>query len=65
MGDTGSVLIKEKNVDKHRNFNIQMFTRTDGNWQIRLVLSSYTFYDSTGAYGFPDGHSDCAKCLTP
>ena len=43
MGDTGSILVKEKNVDKHRNFEVQMFTRTDANWQIKLVLSSYTF----------------------
>ena len=41
-----------------------MFTRTDGNWQIKLVLSSYTFIDSKGAYGFPDGASDCENCLT-
>jgi alpha-amylase len=43
MGDTGSVLVKEKNVDRHRNFEIQMLTRTDANWKIKLVLSSYTF----------------------
>ena len=39
-----------------------MFTRTDGSWKIRLILSSYTFMESAGAYGFPDGHSDCARC---
>ena len=65
MGDTGSILVKEKNVDRHRNFNTQMFTRTDGNWQIKLLLSSYTFRESKGAYSFPDGHSDCSKCTTP
>lgn len=64
MGDSGSVLVKEKNVDKHRNFEIQMLTRTDGNWQIKLILSSYTFIDSIGAYGFPDGASDCVNCST-
>jgi alpha-amylase len=64
MGDTGSVLVKEKNVDRHRNFNMQMFTRTDANWQIKLVLSSYTFMENVGAYGFPDGNSDCNRCLT-
>lgn len=32
MGDSGSVLVKEKNVEKHRNDEIQMMTRTDGNW---------------------------------
>ena len=39
-----------------------MFTRTDGSWKIKLVLSSYTFMESVNAFGFPDGHSDCAKC---
>lgn len=65
MGDTGSILVKEKNVDRHRNFNVQMYTRTDGNWQIKLLLSSYTFMENVGAFGFPDGNSDCNKCLTP
>jgi alpha-amylase len=38
-----------------------MFTRSDGNWKIKLLLSSYTFIDSKQAYGFPDGNSDCSK----
>ena len=62
MGDFGSVLVKEKNVDKHRNFETKLFSRTDGNWQIRLVLSSYTFMNN-GAQGIPDGKSDCAACI--
>jgi alpha-amylase len=65
MGDSGSVLVKEKNVEKHRNFEIQMLTRTDGNWKIKLVLSSYTFIESRGAYSFPDGNSDCSRCQSP
>jgi alpha-amylase len=32
MGDKGSVLIKDKNVDYHRNFEVELFSRTDGNW---------------------------------
>ena len=43
---------------------MQLFSRTDGNWQIKLVLSSYTFMEVTGAYGFPDGNSACTSCLT-
>jgi len=62
MGDKGSVLIKEKNVGKHRSFEQQLFYRTDGNWQIKLVLSSYTFMNN-GAAGIPDGMSDCAACV--
>mmetsp|Transcript_25638 Transcript_25638/g.22652 ORF Transcript_25638/g.22652 Transcript_25638/m.22652 type:complete len:220 (+) Transcript_25638:1383-2042(+) len=63
MGNAGSVLVKEKDVGKHRGFEQELFTRTDGDWQIKLVLSSYTFRDSVGAYGFPDGLSDCSRCM--
>jgi len=59
MGNSGSVLIKDKDVPKHRAFEVQPFTRTDADWQIRLVLSSYLYMDN-GASGFPDGLSDCA-----
>ncbi|KAH7020490.1 glycoside hydrolase superfamily [Ilyonectria destructans] len=59
MGDTGSVLVKDKDVSKHRSFEVQLFSRTDGDWKIKLVLSSYMFA-SNGASGFPDGKSDCA-----
>ena len=62
MGDAGSVLVREKNVGKHRNFNMDLFRRGDGNWQIKLVLSSYTFMNN-GAMGIPDGKSDCSKCV--
>ena len=62
MQDKGSVLVKEKDVSKHRNFETLMFSRTDGNWKIRLLLSSYTFYDSKNAYAPPDGKSDCKMC---
>ena len=61
MGDKGSVYIKERNIDKHRNFNIEMFTRTDNDWKIKLLMSSYSFMNN-GAAGFPDGKSDCSKC---
>ena len=62
MGDKGSVLIKDKNVDLHRGFEKQLFERTDGNWQIKTVLSSYSFMND-GAAGFPDGLSDCDNCV--
>jgi alpha-amylase len=32
MQDKGSVLIKEKDVNKHRNFEKLLFDRTDGDW---------------------------------
>jgi len=62
MGDKGSVLVQQKDVNKHRGFEVQLFSRTDANWQIKLVLSSYTFMNN-GAMGIPDGKSDCAKCV--
>ena len=62
MGDKGSVLIKDKNVDLHRSFEEQLFTRTDGDWKIKLVLSSYSFMND-GAAGIPDGKSDCSACV--
>lgn len=62
MQDKGSVLIKEKNVPKHRGFEQLLFNRTDADWQIKLVLSSYTFMNN-GAAGIPDGKSDCDNCV--
>lgn len=50
MADKGSVLIKERNVERHRNFEVQLFTRTDADWDIRVVLSGYTFMEN-GAQG--------------
>ena len=54
------MLLKERDVNKHRSFNMRLFSRTDGNWKIRLVLSSYSFMPS-GSQGIPDGLSDCSK----
>jgi alpha-amylase len=59
MGDQGSVLVKDQDVAKHRNFEVNLFTRTDGDWNIKLILSSY-MWASNGANGFPDGLSDCS-----
>ena len=61
MQDKGSVYIIERNIEKHRYFNVQMFTRTDADWKIKLMLSSYSFMNN-GASGFPDGKSDCNNC---
>jgi alpha-amylase len=63
MGDFGSVLIKDKDVGKHRNFEVNLFSRTDNDWHIKLILSSYMFA-SNGGSGFPDGLSDCSTHYT-
>jgi alpha-amylase len=62
MQDKGSVLVREKNVPKHRNFELLLFNRRDADWDIRLLLSSYSFMNN-GAMGIPDGMSDCDKCV--
>jgi alpha-amylase len=59
MQDKGSVLIKDKDPAKHRAFEVQLFSRTDADWWIKLVLSSYEFMNAGGS-GFPDGLSDCS-----
>ena len=61
MQDKGSVYIRERNIEKHRNFNVQLFSRTEADWKIKLLLSSYSFMENGGA-GFPDGKSDCSSC---
>lgn len=58
MADKGSVLVKDKDIAKHRQFEVLLFNRTDADWNIKLVLSSYMFAANGGA-GFPDGLSDC------
>ncbi|KAG2179650.1 hypothetical protein INT44_006498, partial [Umbelopsis vinacea] len=60
MGSEGSVLIVAKDVAAHRAFEVKLFTRTDGNWTVKNVLSSYSFMNN-GASGFPDGLSDCSS----
>lgn len=59
MQDKGSVLIKDKDVAKHRSFETLLFTRTDADWRIKLILSSYQFMNA-GGNGYPDGLSDCS-----
>ena len=61
MQDKGSVYVKEKNIERHRNFNIQLFANRDRDWKIKLLLSSYSFMNN-GGRGFPDGKSDCSAC---
>ncbi|KAG2003534.1 alpha amylase [Coprinopsis cinerea AmutBmut pab1-1] len=63
MADKGSVLIKEKNVAAHRNFEVNLFARRDNDWHIKLILSSYMFMPNGGS-GFPDGLSDCSLHYT-
>ncbi|GLD93561.1 hypothetical protein PINS_up002153 [Pythium insidiosum] len=60
MGDRGSVLVKQRDVAAHRNFEVLLFNRRDGDWKIKVVLSSYTIFPDNTPAGFPDGLSDCS-----
>ena len=60
MQDKGSVLIKDRNLNRHRDFERLLFTRRDADWAIKVVLSSYS-YGPNGESGFLDGDSECSK----
>ncbi len=68
MGDQGCVLIEGCAVDVHRGFEVKLFsnpngaTNNDDDFPIRLVLSSFYWYN--GSVGIPDGLSDCSLCTT-
>lgn len=60
LGNKGSVLVIDKDVPKHRGFEVLLFNRTDADWHIKTVLSSFQ-WSSTGGLGYPDGLSDCSQ----
>ena len=70
MHDDGSVLVKDRNPEKHRKFERKLFVDpskvedNDNDAPIRLVLSSYYFDDVTKSKAPPDGKSDCSRCTT-
>lgn len=43
MQNYGSVLIVSKDIQAHRKFEVELFSRTDANWQIKQLLSGYYF----------------------
>ena len=68
MHDEGCVLVKGCEPDKHRAFEVKLFTdpkgaiNNDDDYPIRMVLSSYYFVN--GVKAIPDGLSDCKLCKT-
>jgi alpha-amylase len=68
MGDDGSVLVKDRDPDKHRQFEEILFQNpygaqdNDNDYPIRMVLSSFYFDIAQQPYGLPDGWSDCSHC---
>lgn len=67
MGNAGCVLIKGCAEDKHRSFEVELFTNPPGSsdnqndYPIRTVLSSF-YWGKDGVQGMPDGKSDCSLC---
>ena len=57
------IYMTDKNLIEHKNKYAQLLKDKSQNWKIKLVYSSYTRMNN-GAYGFPDGKSDCQKCVT-
>ena len=52
--------IRDKDIEKHRNLTIDMFSNKENNWKIKSVFSMFSVIN--GSTGFPDGNSDCSKC---
>ena len=62
-GIPDETLVLSHNSQKHRQSNINLFNYkyNDNDFDIKLLLSSYSFSDD-GALSPPDGKSDCSKC---
>jgi len=69
MGSDGTILVVDRDIPSHRNFEVILFTNPFGSsdnnddYPIRMLLSSYYFDLSLQTYGVPDGKSDCSLCL--
>jgi alpha-amylase len=57
------IYIVHHNLNEHKNRNIQLLSDNSESWKIKLIFSSYSIMENGGA-GFPDGKSDCSKCIT-
>ena len=51
-----------KDIDIHRKKTIEMIQNKDIQWKIKIIFSSYSLINN--ATGFPDGKSDCSKCIS-
>lgn len=62
MGYKDSFYIKEKNIDKHRKFNIEMHKRNGAGWKIKLLIILYSFMNNGGKW-YPNDKSVCSACI--
>ena len=58
---SNDIYIIQKNLNEHKNLNIQMLKDVRRNWKIKMLFSSCSLTNN-GGIGFPDGKSDCKKC---
>ena len=61
--EASDIYMRERNLKEHKKKYIQLLKDNTINWKIKLVYSSYSIMEN-GAFGFPDGKSDCKKCIT-
>ena len=52
----------QKNLIEHKQKYIQILSNTSIGSKIKLIYSSYSIMNN-GGFGFPDGKSDCSKCI--
>ena len=56
------IYMKNKNLIEHKAKYIELLSDNIFNWKIKFIFSAYTTMNN-GAFGFPDGKSDCSKCI--
>ena len=57
-----NIYIRNKNIEVHRGFIVDMFAIEENDFKIRNVFSMFSLYNNSN--GFPDGKSDCSLCQT-
>ena len=61
--DVDDILMKDNNITEHKNQYIKLITNDTIKSKIKLVYSAYSIMKNGGS-GYPDGKSDCKKCIT-
>ena len=56
------IYMRDKNLLEHKRKYVQLLKDNSKNWKIKLVYSAYSIMNNE-AVGFPDGKSDCNKCI--
>ena len=54
--------IRDKNIEEHRGYIVDMFNNDEYDFKIRNVFSMFSLYNNSN--GYPDGKSDCSLCKT-